>query len=187
VFKQSTRWSVTAIAIIIVSSCGSTAYASHLAPGVPNFRQVSPTLMRGGQPSNAGLKALKNHGVRTVVDLRTTNKSIDKERKECEILGIRYINFPTDMKAPSKEKVESFLQIVCNPEHEPVYVHCRFGADRTGMMMAIYRVLIQNWSYDRAYTEMRQHHFFPLLTDMKKAVQQHAASVQPVHDTNASD
>jgi len=51
-------------------------------------------------------------------------------------------------------KVLEFLKIVTNPQRQPVFVHCRRGADRTGVMIAVYRVVRQGWSRDAAVEEM---------------------------------
>jgi protein tyrosine/serine phosphatase len=46
--------------------------------------------------------------------------------------------------------VVKFLQIVTDPEKVPVFVHCQHGADRTGVMAASYRIIVQGWSKDQA-------------------------------------
>lgn len=55
---------------------------------------------------------------------------------------------------PEDEDVIRFLSIVTDPEQQPVFVHCHYGADRTGMMTAIYRVVVQNWTKEMAIREM---------------------------------
>ena len=56
---------------------------------------------------------------------------------------------------PKQEQVEAFLKIVTNPGNQPVFVHCQHGADRTGTMVAIYRVVIEDWETEKAIDEMR--------------------------------
>ena len=55
-----------------------------------------------------------------------------------------------------EEEVVDFLRVVTAKERQPVFVHCLHGADRTGMMMAIYRMVVQGWSKDEAIEEMTQ-------------------------------
>jgi protein tyrosine/serine phosphatase len=57
---------------------------------------------------------------------------------------------------PDDDKVERFLRIVTDPSRTPVFVHCQHGADRTGMMVAMYRVVVQGWSKADAIDEMRR-------------------------------
>ena len=54
------------------------------------------------------------------------------------------------------DDVVRFLQIVGNPGHAPIFVHCQRGADRTGLMCAIYRIAVQGWTKDEAIAEMTQ-------------------------------
>ena len=47
------------------------------------------------------------------------------------------------------------LEILADPESGPVYVHCRRGCDRTGAVIACYRILVENWDAERAIAEAR--------------------------------
>ena len=47
-----------------------------------------------------------------------------------------------------------FLRMVTDPARQPVLVHCRHGADRTGAMVAVYRIVIEGWTKDDALQEM---------------------------------
>lgn len=49
-----------------------------------------------------------------------------------------------------------FLKIVKNSKRTPVLVHCQHGSDRTGTMCAIYRIVFQGWSKEKAIQEMTQ-------------------------------
>ena len=55
---------------------------------------------------------------------------------------------------PENEEVIRFIQIVTDSNSAPVFVHCQHGADRTGLMCAIYRIAVQGWSKDEAIAEM---------------------------------
>jgi len=57
---------------------------------------------------------------------------------------------------PEEKEVVRFLQLVTSPDRTPVLVHCMHGADRTGVMSAIYRVAIQGWTKDEALKELRE-------------------------------
>lgn len=141
---------------------------------IDNFERVSNALWRGACPSDEAVEELASQGVKTIVNLRMEGESTTHEAEVARRLGIRYYNIPLGFANPPLEKISSFLNIVNDPENQPVFVHCRQGADRTGMLVGIYRISGQDWTFDRTYKEMRAHHFKPFLLSMKKTVQRFA-------------
>src|SRR5262245_20881350 len=134
------------------------AATSTTSDNVPRFIEVHSGLYRGGQPTINGFEDLKKMGVRTVINLRVD----DSERKKIEALGMKYVHIPIDMpllQRPWKEipqkSVDDFLRTVNDPANQPVFVHCQRGADRTGTMIALYRVRVNNWEAAKAYDEAR--------------------------------
>jgi protein tyrosine/serine phosphatase len=107
-------------------------------------------LYRGAQPTKEGFKQLEKLGVKTVVNLRSFHSDRD-EIKDVN-LGYEHI-YMTAWRAEDEDAVR-FLRIVTDPNHTPVFVHCQHGADRTGLMCAIYRIAVQDWSKDEAIEEM---------------------------------
>ena len=118
--------------------------------GAPNLHKVSDTLYRSAQPSAEGMRNLKAMGVETVVDLR----SFHSDRDEIGDTGLAYEQICVKAWHPEEEDAVRFLQIVTNPKHSPVIVHCQHGADRTGTMCVLYRVAVQGWSKEEALKEM---------------------------------
>jgi protein tyrosine/serine phosphatase len=118
--------------------------------GLPNFHKVSQDLYRGAQPTAAGIRQLKDMGIKTIINLRSFNS--DKNKIGDVKIGYEHIC----MKAwhPEEEDVVRFLKIVTDKEKTPVFVHCQHGADRTGLMCAIYRVAVCGWSKESAADEM---------------------------------
>lgn len=150
--------------------------AVHAAPAAPvvhvmNFEQVSPALMRGGAPSAQALKELKAAGVKTIVNLRGEGGASKKEERAAKEIGLDYYNIPMGYTEPNLAKVSSVLDIMRDPAKQPVYLHCMHGADRTGMMVGINRILSDGWQFDKVYSEMRGHHFKPFLIPMRRTVQ----------------
>jgi protein tyrosine phosphatase (PTP) superfamily phosphohydrolase (DUF442 family) len=119
-------------------------------PGLPNGYKVSDDLYRGAQPDEGGIAALKTMGVRTVVNLRSTRS----DRELVESTGIAYEHIYMQPWHPEREEVVRFLRITTDPARTPVFVHCQRGADRTGMMCAIYRIVVQDWPKQDAIDEM---------------------------------
>ncbi len=118
--------------------------------GVPNFHQVSDTLYRSAQPTAEGMAGLYAMGIRTVVNLR----SYHSDRDEIGNMNLGYEHLTMKAWHPEEEEIIRFLEIVMDPKKAPVLVHCQHGADRTGTMVAAYRVVIQGWTKEEAIREM---------------------------------
>ena len=118
--------------------------------GIPNLFKVSDTLYRSAQPTDEGLRNLQELGIVTVVNLRAFHSDRDELDPD---LGYEHIH----MKSwhPEREDAVTFLRIVTDPTRAPVLLHCQHGADRTGAMIAIYRIAVQGWSKDDAIREMK--------------------------------
>ena len=119
--------------------------------GLPNFHKVSDPLYRGAQPEDEGFAELKRLGIKTVVNLR----SLHSDRSECEKAGLDYVKITAQAWEAEEDEVVDFLKILADRARHPVFVHCQHGADRTGMMVAIYRIAMQDWSKEEAIREMR--------------------------------
>lgn len=124
-------------------------------PGLPNLYKVSKDLYRGAQPTAEGMKQLEKLGVKTVVNLRSMHS--DSNEIKGTVLAYEHINITT-LNIEDKDVIR-FLQIVTDPNRTPAFVHCQHGADRTGTMCAIYRIIVQSWSKDEAIEEMTKGDF----------------------------
>ncbi len=119
-------------------------------PGLPNLHKVSDDLYRGAQPTAEGMEQLEKLGVKTVVNLRTIHS--DRDEIKGTVLTYEHISM-TPLSIEDKYVVR-FLRIVTDSNRMPVFVHCQHGADRTGTMCAIYRIVVQGWTKDEAVEEM---------------------------------
>ena len=118
---------------------------------ISNFGVVTPNVLwRGAQPVDGiAFDALYGAGVKTIVDLE--NDSWDRlliHPKDCSLMKqakavhskVNYIRIRSFEYHPNEENLVAFLKVVENPENWPVYVHCAQGENRTGAMVAGYRV-----------------------------------------------
>ncbi|MGB9244307.1 MAG: tyrosine-protein phosphatase [Candidatus Acidiferrales bacterium] len=124
-------------------------------PGVPNFGQVTPSLFRGAQPSDDGFGALAKMGVGIVVDLRGDS---DDEREQVTKLGMEYVAIPSHCSRMTEDGVAKFLTLVRDHPDKKVFIHCKYGVDRTGMMVAAYRIS-QGWTAEESRREMESFGF----------------------------
>ena len=121
-------------------------------PGLPNLHKVSDDLYRGGQPDAEGFRQLKAMGIKTVLDLRAGHS----DREALGDTGLASEHISMNAWHAEDEDVVAFLKIVTDKSRTPVFVHCQFGADRTGAACAAYRVVVCGWSKDEAIREMTE-------------------------------
>jgi len=143
------------VALLALSlAIGPVARADFAVTGIPNFRQVNPHLFRGGQPVDTAWPALAKLGVKTVIDLRQVNEhSTIAEAQAVEAAGMRYLNFPmSGFATPRAEQVAQVLEAMTKAG-ETVFVHCAAGKDRTGTVVAAYRISRDRWKNDQALQE----------------------------------
>src|SRR6478672_10828758 len=116
------------------------AAAAHVR-GVPNFRTVNDQVYGGGQPSAEGFRNLAAMGVKTVVDLQEEGGRSKAEKKLVKSLGMHYVNIPMKgMTTPKDKQISHALREMNDTSRGPVFVHCKRGADRTGVVVACYRI-----------------------------------------------
>ena len=155
-----------------------------------NFMVVSPAVLRGSQPDEDALKMLQNAGIKLVVSLRhhsknatattssysffrrhTDDDEIEEEQEICNRLGLKFLNISLDgISAPNFSDIDRFVEIFSDEGNLPVYVHCLHGRERTGFMLAAYRVKVLGWTADEAYREMLQQGFDPLRSVLSDAL-----------------
>ncbi len=145
--------------LLLLASC--SAPPPPVAPPTPpaeirlpidRFRRVADGVYRSAQPDSDHLRALKEAGFRTILNLRSAHS----ERAEAEALGMRVVEIPmkADANPPSDDDVRRFFEVVLDPGARPVLIHCAVGRDRTGAMSALYRIEVDGWTNERAVTEM---------------------------------
>lgn len=158
-------------------------YNSNLVPSL--FKKEHPALpfYRGSAPTEAGLERLKKLGVTTIIDLRKGEAEGNRVRsrvvQNCNLaaphlpmspseeagavrkLGLKYISLPM-YRAPSREQMATFLAMTGGSKtSKSIYVHCQHGRDRTGGMIALYRLQKDHWDYKETLAEMRGYGFDP--------------------------
>jgi len=125
-------------------------------PGIPNAGKITDFFYRGAQPREVGFSELKLLGITTIVDLRGEDREkILWERKHAESLGMRFVNIPVSgWSPPTDEQVAQFLSLLRDHPGQKIFIHCRFGDDRTGVFTAVYRMAMEKWPADQALKEM---------------------------------
>jgi protein tyrosine phosphatase (PTP) superfamily phosphohydrolase (DUF442 family) len=153
---------LTVASLFFLAGLGCVAHSSPARPktwaqpvtlaGVSNLYRVSDVVYRSEQPSTLGLQNLKKLGIRTIVNLR----SFHSDRGKIGETGLEYEQIYMKPWHGEEEDAVRFLQIVTDPKRTPVLVHCQRGSDRTGAMIAVYRIAVQGWSKEEAIREMTE-------------------------------
>jgi protein tyrosine/serine phosphatase len=155
---KATRFSLQALLLAGISVPG---FAADTAPkGVANFHKVNDHIYRGAQPTADGFRSLSAMGVKTVIDLRGDH-SFQAEAQAVRAAGMRFVSFPmSGLAAPTNGLVTKVLTAL--DSGEPVFVHCKEGKDRTGTVIACYRVAHDRWTNEKALEEAKSYgmHWF---------------------------
>ena len=134
--------------------------------GLDNFHKVSETLFRSAQPTREGMKKAEELGIGTVISLRSKQKDIEL----AENTDLKLIHVSMRAWNPRYEDAVKVMQLL-NPDNlsaneKPILIHCYHGADRTGMMVALYRMVYQNWEREETLSEMLNDGYHPMWQDI---------------------
>ena len=116
-----------------------------------NLYKVDSKLYRSAQPSRVGMEELEQKGIKEVINLRYFHNDKD------EVKGTNLIRHHIPMMAHNvtyPQLVEALKAI--QQAKGAVLVHCLHGSDRTGVIVAAYRIAVQSWSKEEAIKEMKQ-------------------------------
>jgi len=121
------------------------------AQGVGNLWRVEPDLYRSARPESAGFRELEKLGVKAVLDVESpADEAAAKGTK------LKLYHVPMTAFGLRDDRVLEAMRILSDPANRPIVIHCRLGADRTGAMMALYRIVVEGWSKEDAIREMNE-------------------------------
>ena len=134
--------------------------SAELKRAIVNFDEIEPGFYRSGWLPAETYPYLKQAGIKTIVNFIDRKDQIREEKEALASLGIETISIPWNgFDYPKDEDVQKFLQITRDRTKRPLLVHCRRGAERTGVMVACWRIAEKDWRVEKAYQEMTDHGF----------------------------
>jgi len=143
--------------LLVWPACGrqQSGKGSAESASIPNFHQVNQHVYRGGQPGPEAWQNLAKMGVKTVIDLRREDEHSTAAEAQAAA-GMSYVNVPMKgVVAPTNEQISKVLTLLGSKD--PVFVHCKRGADRTGAVIACYRIAHDRWQRERALEEAKSY------------------------------
>jgi len=154
-------------------SAGAEAASDYIR----NFGEVNQNLFRGGALTDEALQELKALGVNLVLDLREDGGGRQEEKLRVEQLGIRYAHVPMRaVAAPRQAEIEQALSLLLRDPPAKVYVHCWRGKDRTGTVIACYRIQHDGWDNRRALDEAKRYG----MSRLERAMQSYIMHFTPI-------
>ncbi len=156
--NKSIRRLVQAALVLLCFAAVADAQREAEFKELPNFHQVNQNLYRGAQPRPGGIQRLAQLGIKTIINLRDDDDRARAEEAEARAAGLHYLNLPLrNFGRPSDAEIEHVLSIISVAENGPVFVHCKRGADRTGTVVAIYRIEHDGWTSKDAKAEAKHY------------------------------
>jgi protein tyrosine phosphatase (PTP) superfamily phosphohydrolase (DUF442 family) len=154
------------VALLMVGSTRGVAATN----GIANFAQVNDELYRGGQPDLKSIQQLKKLGIKSIINLRMSNDVWTGEHA-ATAGSIVYTNIPlASLSAPTDAQIAAVLSAIASMP-KPVFVHCQYGCDRTGTIIACYRIQHDHWANSKALKEADDHGFARFEVEMRNYIE----------------
>ncbi len=161
------------------STAGDVSEEALTAAPLANFHKVRTGLYRGGHPDAAGLDYLKKLGVKRIVNLEVGDFveaypwDITKELDEAHARGLTELRYPMSAFEPAVSgefdaHMNQILAILKTATAtDAIYVHCKHGQDRTGLVLGLERVIDEKWAPKAAHDEMLKIGFHPFFLGLE--------------------
>ena len=153
--------SISILVIFILTSCSAPAIVSDIRPsswsqkadveGLINLYRVDEHLYRSEQPHSLEMKKLQEFGIKTILNLRNTRN----DNREAKATNLNLNHVPINTWRISYDDLVRSMIIIRKAE-KPVLVHCLHGSDRTGAVVAVYRIVDGGWTKKEAIEELQQ-------------------------------
>lgn len=151
--------SIFVITGLLLGACATTAETPRVRPvqwarpivgsDIDNWYQVSADLYRCAQPDAEAMRALEAFGIRAVVNLREYHS----DARVAAGTKLALIEVPLDAGDLTYQELTVALRAILEAP-KPAVVHCWHGSDRTGAMIAAWRVAVDGWTPAEALDEM---------------------------------
>lgn len=133
-----------------------------------NLYQISPMLYRSEQPNSVFIPELKKNNIDVVINLRSRNK----DKMVLAEQNFKLVHIPINTWAMDRNDLLDVMKAIqtAKQQDQKVLIHCYHGSDRTGVSVAMYRIIYENWTIDDALNEMKHggYGFHPIWGNIEK-------------------
>lgn len=146
---------VLAAAAALSAAAAAAQVTTETVAGVTNFRQVRSTVACAGAATPESMKAVREMGFVSVVNLRQASESganLEAESAAASTAGLKYIHIPMNGAAPEAAVFDRFIEAARAPANQPMFVHCGSG-NRAAAVWLAKRLVVDEWPVDRASEE----------------------------------
>jgi protein tyrosine/serine phosphatase len=151
---MSIRSAAILVAVAVGACAGQSPRLLHPTDPATDFYTVSPGIYRGGRLTEAGVLTLKKLGVKTIINLEDDSEEIAQETQWAKAASITQLRESlSGYWAPDDKQVDRILKELADPAARPIYIHCKKGMDRTGIIVALHRVYNEGWAASKAEAE----------------------------------
>lgn len=122
-----------------------------------NLNAIDEDMWRANQPSPEHLKVFADKGIKTILNLRAESPKgyYLLEKEACEVLGLTLINYRVYSRdTPKKTAIHDLKKIYETMEY-PAVMHCKSGADRTGLAGVLYKHFKMGQPIEQALEQLR--------------------------------
>lgn len=133
-----------------------------------NFYKLNERIYRSEKPSPKDFQYVQQAGIQSVLDLRLQHKDVQAANG----LALHLYHVPMKSKYISDQMIIDAMKIIKDAP-KPLLIHCAHGSDRTGVVIAMYRILFQGWTKNAAIQEMQQggYHFHWIHKNLVRYIQ----------------
>ena len=132
-----------------------TFSTSPASASIARISQVAPGIWRSSQPTTpADFATLAQMGIKLIVDLQWDDPQYTEEKSWADANHLIDLHYPMGGDYPDEQKVGEILALMKDAAKNPILIHCQAGQDRTGLVVALYRVHVMGWSTEKARDEM---------------------------------
>lgn len=132
---------------------------------IQNFATVEVGIYRGGQPDAEGWAFLKSIDITQVIKLNEDSEAVDNVPDGMELFEVEIPFIEQLLTEPVMSDLLTAVEFIA----KGTFIHCKHCQDRTGLLIGMWRVLKCDWSKHRAYAEMLEHGYHPILLGLDKA------------------
>ena len=118
--------------------------------GLENLYQLNDSIFRSEQPDSIEFANLKRIGIKSILNIRTQQEDMDISGKQ----DFNYYFVQMRAEHIRDADIEKSLKIIKDAP-KPILIHCKHGSDRTGTVIAMYRIVFENRTKAEALNELR--------------------------------